>query len=38
MAKTSLKDKIKNISLIVSDVDGVLTDGTIFVGADGTEF
>jgi len=38
MAKTSLKDKIKNILLIVSDVDGVLTDGTIFVGADGTEF
>ncbi len=38
MANISLKDKIKNISLIVSDVDGVLTDGTIFVGADGTEF
>jgi len=38
MAKISLKDKIKNISLIISDVDGVLTDGTIFIGADGTEF
>lgn len=38
MAKSSLNDKIKNISLIISDVDGVLTDGTIFIGADGTEF
>jgi len=38
MTKTPLKDKIKKISLIVSDVDGVLTDGTIFIGADGTEF
>ena len=38
MAKISLKNKIKNISLIISDVDGVLTDGTIFIGADGTEF
>ena len=38
MAKNLLKNKIKNISLIVSDVDGVLTDGTIFIGADGTEF
>jgi len=38
MTKTPLKDKIKNISLIVSDVDGVLTDGAIFVGSDGSEF
>ncbi len=38
MAKNPLKNKIKNISLIVSDVDGVLTDGTIFIGTDGTEF
>ena len=33
-----LKNKIDNISLIVSDVDGVLTDGSIFIGSDGTEF
>ena len=38
MVKKSLKDKAKDISLIVSDVDGVLTDGTIFIGEDGTEF
>ena len=34
----SLKDKIKKISLIISDVDGVLTNGTVFIGDDGTEF
>ena len=30
--------KIKDIKLLVSDVDGVLTDGTIYIGSDGTEF
>ena len=38
MARKKLQDKIKNILLIISDVDGVLTDGTIFIGTDGTEF
>ena len=38
MIKKSLKNKIKNISLIISDVDGVLTDGSIFVGPEGAEF
>ena len=38
MINRTLKNKIKKISLIISDVDGVLTDGTIFIGADGTEF
>ena len=38
MANKTLKDKIKKISLIISDVDGVLTDGTVFIGSDGTEF
>tara|TARA_Y100000814_G_scaffold96898_1_gene67128 strand:- start:610 stop:1155 length:546 start_codon:yes stop_codon:yes gene_type:complete len=38
MENKSLKNKINKISLIISDVDGVLTDGTIFIGADGTEF
>ena len=30
--------KIKDIKLLISDVDGVLTDGTIYIGSDGTEF
>lgn len=38
MTKKTLKDQIKKITLIISDVDGVLTDGTIFIGTDGTEF
>ena len=38
MINKTLKNKIKNISLIISDVDGVLTDGTVFIGSDGTEF
>ena len=32
----SLKTKLNKIKLIVSDVDGILTDGTIFIG-DGIE-
>ena len=36
-----MKDKIKelclNIKLLVSDVDGVLTDGKIYISCDGTE-
>lgn len=38
MQNTKLKNKIKKISLIISDVDGVLTDGSIFTGSDGAEF
>lgn len=33
-----LIDKIRKIKLIISDVDGILTDGSIFIGSDGTEF
>ncbi len=33
-----LTSKLKNIKLIISDVDGILTDGTVFIGSDGTEF
>jgi len=29
---------IQNIKILISDVDGVLTDGTISLGSDGTEF
>ena len=32
-----LKQKLKNIKLIISDVDGVLTDGSIYIGANGEE-
>jgi len=35
--KLNLK-AIKNIKILISDVDGVLTDGTIILGSDGTEF
>ncbi|OMP66112.1 KdsC family phosphatase [Domibacillus epiphyticus] len=30
-------DKLKQIKLIILDVDGVLTDGKLFIGSDGTE-
>jgi len=33
----TLKERIENIRLLVMDVDGVLTDGTIIVNEDGTE-
>ena len=32
------KQIFKDIKLIISDVDGILTDGTIYLGNDGTEF
>ena len=32
-----MKINFKHIKLIISDVDGVLTDGTIYVGIDGIE-
>ena len=38
MLNKELANKIKKISLIISDVDGVLTDGSIFIGTDGSEF
>jgi 3-deoxy-D-manno-octulosonate 8-phosphate phosphatase (KDO 8-P phosphatase) len=37
MDKTE-KSTLSNIKLLAMDVDGVLTDGTITVGSDGTEF
>ncbi len=33
-----MKYDIKKIEMIISDVDGVLTDGTIYKGTDGQEF
>ena len=38
MTNNASQKKIKDIKLLVSDVDGVLTDGTIYIGSDGTEF
>ena len=32
------KKQFNDIKLLISDVDGVLTDGTIHIGSDGTEF
>ena len=32
------KKQFEDIKLLISDVDGVLTDGTIHIGSDGTEF
>jgi 3-deoxy-D-manno-octulosonate 8-phosphate phosphatase (KDO 8-P phosphatase) len=34
----ALRNKLSRIKLIICDVDGVLTDGTIIKGADGVEF
>lgn len=34
----SLKQKASSIELIIADVDGVLTDGSIYIGSDGVEF
>ena len=36
--KKDINQKIKNIQFLLSDVDGVLTDGSLFVGSDGTEY
>lgn len=33
-----LKNKLKKIKLLIADVDGVLTDGSIYTGANGMEF
>jgi 3-deoxy-D-manno-octulosonate 8-phosphate phosphatase (KDO 8-P phosphatase) len=38
MTNNASQKKIKDIKLLISDVDGVLTDGTIYIGSDGTEF
>jgi len=38
MISSNLQSKLKQISVIISDVDGVLTDGSVFIGSDGTEF
>lgn len=34
----SLRKKLKDIELLILDVDGVLTDNNLFIGGDGLEF
>lgn len=34
----SLKSRLKKIKFVMLDVDGVLTDGNIIIGSDGTEY
>ncbi|MFK5894496.1 MAG: 3-deoxy-manno-octulosonate-8-phosphatase KdsC [Pseudomonadota bacterium] len=36
--QSALKDKAKKIRLLICDVDGVLTDGSLFFGDDGEEY
>lgn len=36
--KTDLITKLKRIKLVILDVDGVLTDDTVFIGPEGAEF
>lgn len=38
VTKNILKNKIKNIKLLATDVDGVLTDGGMYYSNDGKEF
>jgi 3-deoxy-D-manno-octulosonate 8-phosphate phosphatase (KDO 8-P phosphatase) len=33
-----IQQKAKSIRLIIFDVDGVLTDGSLFIGDDGQEY
>jgi 3-deoxy-D-manno-octulosonate 8-phosphate phosphatase (KDO 8-P phosphatase) len=35
---TAFEDKLRQIKLVILDVDGVLTDDTILIGPDGMEF
>ena len=36
--KQSLQKKLRNIKLLILDVDGVLTDNGVYIGPDGNEF
>ena len=38
MTETELRQRAANIKLIIFDVDGVLTDGSLFFGDDGQEY
>ena len=34
----TIEEKIKNIQFLLSDVDGVLTNGSLYIGSNGTEY
>lgn len=38
MTETQLHDRIRPVRIIIFDVDGVLTDGSLFFGDDGQEY
>jgi len=38
LLKSNLKNKLKKVSLLILDVDGVLTDNGVYLGSDGNEF
>jgi len=38
MTSDKLNRQLRKIKLIISDVDGVFTDGSLFIGSDGAEF
>ncbi len=38
MDRAALLDRARNVRLAIFDVDGVMTDGTIYMGADGEAF
>ncbi|MBN2601574.1 MAG: HAD hydrolase family protein [Candidatus Marinimicrobia bacterium] len=38
MNKNALLDRLSKIELLVSDVDGVFTDGSLYIGQNGEEF
>ena len=37
MTKRDYSERIQNVKIIISDVDGVLTDGSVYIHSDGTE-
>ena len=37
-SEKEIDKQIQNIRFLLSDVDGVLTDGSLFIGSDGTEY
>jgi 3-deoxy-D-manno-octulosonate 8-phosphate phosphatase (KDO 8-P phosphatase) len=38
MISAELKERLRRIKLLISDVDGVFTDGSLYLGSDGTEY
>ncbi|RKY47556.1 MAG: 3-deoxy-D-manno-octulosonate 8-phosphate phosphatase, partial [Candidatus Neomarinimicrobiota bacterium] len=38
MELEKLKEKLKKVKVLITDVDGVLTDGSLYIGNGGNEF